>query len=358
MNDNKPLISVIMSVYNEEKYIDESLKSILNQTVKDFELIIVNDCSTDNTKQIIDELAAKDSRIKLIDNEQNMGLTRNLNKALAYARGEYIARMDGDDISMPNRFETQIKYLEEHPDIMLISCNTTTFGEKKLVSDIAGTPEELRCKMLLRPQLAHPGFMMRAKLITEYGFGYDEHFRSAQDYDFAARVTTKLYGDDRETDNSPKENYHNIAVTKEVLLQYRAHAGQVSQTPNLKQFGYADEIRQRLLARIDITLDAEALDAYHHWVLESPADDETYRINKKILQDILRANADKQDPLYDCKILKKTLWKQYFVWMLRAGGVSKIVMIAGVRINLYASFVATAIQMIISKKRRNRQGNK
>ena len=102
---NQPLISVIMSTYNDELYIEESLQSILNQTLADFELIIYDDCSSDHTVEKI--RAFQDSRIQLICNEENCGLTKNLNKGLRIAKGKYIARMDGDDISEQTRFEEQ-----------------------------------------------------------------------------------------------------------------------------------------------------------------------------------------------------------------------------------------------------------
>ena len=345
-----PLISVIMSVYNEQEYIEDAIRSILDQTEPDFELIIVDDCSTDDTVKIIEGL--NDDRVILVRNEENCGLTKNLNKALAMTRGEFIARMDGDDISMPDRFRVQVDYLSAHPDIMLISCNTTTFGEQRLVSDISGTPEELKCTMLLRPVLAHPGFMFRRELYEEHGFTYDEHFRSAQDYDFAARVTRQF----------------NIAVTPEVLLQYRAHKGQVSQTPNLKQFGFADEVRTRLLSDLGISLAAHGsdhaagpvadIDVYHKWVLEADASKEDFIECIRILKKILESNT--QTPakggagsnIYDPTTIRKTLWYQYFKWVLRSNGKKHIFSICGFSISKYILLMKTLYRMDLSKQKR------
>ena len=125
MKSGKVLVSVVMSVYNDEQYLKESLDSIFAQTIQDFELIIVDDCSTDRTVEIIENY--HDDRIRLICNSENRGLTRNLNTALEYVQGTYIARMDGDDKSRPERFEKQIAYLEQHPELMLISCRTHMF---------------------------------------------------------------------------------------------------------------------------------------------------------------------------------------------------------------------------------------
>lgn len=332
--ENKPLISVIMSVYNEEKYIKEALESILKQTLGDFEIILIDDKSTDNTVSIIRGI--EDERIHLVENEINQGITVNLNKALCMAQGKYIARMDGDDISKPERFKVQVDYLNAHPEIMLISCNTTTFGEQELISDIHGTPEELKCRMLLRPVLAHPGFMLRRELFEQYGFSYDEHFRSAQDYDFAARVTRK----------------HRIYVVPEVLLMYRAHKGQISQTPSLKQFGYADEIRARLLSELGIELEAKEIDDFHQWILEKSSDTATYDHNYKLLERILSANSQKN--IYDSKVLKKVLHEQYYQWMLRADGYHYVIKNCGLNIGSYFMVGKTAVKMVISKIRRSR----
>ena len=164
MKSGKVLVSVVMSVYNDEQYLKESLDSIFAQTIQNFELIIVDDCSTDRTVEIIENY--HDDRIRLIRNTENRGLTRNLNTALEYVQGTYIARMDGDDKSRPERFEKQIAYLEQHPELMLISCRTHMFGEEDLISQIQGTPKQLQAMMLIRPVLAHPGFMMRRELIS------------------------------------------------------------------------------------------------------------------------------------------------------------------------------------------------
>ena len=105
------MISVIMSVYNDSKYLKDSIDSILNQTFKEFELIIVDDCSTDNSLEIIKEYALKDNRVKIIENNKNLGLAVSLNKAWKEAKYDYIARIDGDDICLLDRFEKQMNYL-------------------------------------------------------------------------------------------------------------------------------------------------------------------------------------------------------------------------------------------------------
>ncbi len=342
-NDNRPLISVIMSVYNEQEYIEDAVKSVLDQTESDFELIIIDDCSTDDTVRIIEGL--NDDRIILVRNEENRGLTKNLNRALEMAKGEYIARMDGDDISEPTRFEKQVSYLKAHPDIMLISCNTVTFGEQKLVSDMGGSPEELRCTMLLRPVLAHPGFMFRSALYREYEYKYDEHFISAQDYDLASRVVSP--------DKDPSKGLK-IGITDDVLIKYRNHKGQVSTVNTGKQFAYACEVRKRLFGQLDMELSESEIEAYNKWVTESDASKDEFLLCMQILNRILQQNKT----IYDTAVLKSVLMKNYFKWILRSNGKHYMWKICGTHPDRYARLFGTGIKMIASRIRRQSHLNR
>lgn len=293
----QPLISVIMSTYNDELYIEESLRSILNQTLADFELIIYDDCSTDHTVEKI--RAFHDPRIQLICNEENCGLTKNLNKGLRIARGKYIARMDGDDISEQTRFERQVAFLEEHPSVYLISCHAQNFGESDLVNRIRGNSEVLRCRMLIRPVYAHPGFMMRRELIEE-GFFYDETFRTAQDYEFAVRAA----------------GTHEIGMVPEILLHYRVHKKQISNTVNDNQVTNADRVRQKQLGQLKITLSGEEQQVYHDWVYErKPQSFEEFLEASALLQRFVTAN--EKTGIYDGRVLEKTLKRLLYTWVIR-----------------------------------------
>ncbi len=286
-----------MSTYNDELYIEESLRSILNQTLADFELIIYDDCSTDHTVEKI--RAFHDPRIQLICNEENCGLTKNLNKGLRIARGKYIARMDGDDISEQTRFERQVAFLEEHPSVYLISCHAQNFGESDLVNRIRGNSEVLRCRMLIRPVFAHPGFMMRRELIEE-GFFYDETFRTAQDYEFAVRAA----------------GTHEIGMVPEILLHYRVHKKQISNTANGNQVTNADRVRQKQLEQLKITLSGEEQQVYHDWVYErKPQSFEEFVEASALLQRFVTAN--EKTGIYDGRVLEKTLKRLLYTWVIR-----------------------------------------
>lgn len=296
--DATPLISVVMSVYNEENYLQEAIDSILKQTVQDFELIVVDDCSTDRTRDILREY--QDPRIHVVWNEENRGLTANLNLAVSLAKGQYIARMDGDDLSHPNRFERELRYLKEHPELKLISCRTETFGKEHLRSDIQGEPEYLRCRMLVRPVLAHPGFLVRGEVFRELGFRYDESFRQAQDYDLAARISRR----------------YAIGICPEILLEYRAHNGQVSSKSGSRQFANADRVRSRLLEELGIQLNEEEWQDYHRLVLEEHTEDKAVYVRVvRILDRIVEQNQERN--IYDPVILKDTLGRMIADWIIR-----------------------------------------
>lgn len=121
-----PTVSVVMSAFNEAAFVRQAIRSILDQTLQDFEIIVVNDASTDETGAILDELAAQDSRIHVLHNTKNLRMAASVNKAMKVARGRYIARMDADDICMPTRFERQVAYLGSHPETVALGTQCIT----------------------------------------------------------------------------------------------------------------------------------------------------------------------------------------------------------------------------------------
>jgi len=187
-----PKISVVMSVYDGEKFLEEAVLSVLNQTYKDFEFIIIDDGSTDSSLKMLRSFEKKDERIKLVSRE-NKGLTRSLNEGIKLAQGEYIARMDGDDISMPKRFEKQIDFLEKNKDIALcgtwainIDENGNEIGEYKTPT----TNKEIRKMILFHNPFIHPSVMMRKEIINNVGL-YNEKIKYAQDYEYWLRIIKK-----------------------------------------------------------------------------------------------------------------------------------------------------------------------
>jgi len=182
-----PKVSVIMSVYNGEKYLKEAVESILNQTFGDFEFIIINDGSTDKSGEILEEYAKKDSRIRLF-HQKNMGLTKSLNRAIKLARGEYIARMDADDISMPERLERQVKFLEQHQEVGVVGCNVTIINQTGNFVKSVRLPNNINLSLRKRNCLVHGSIVFRKEVIEQSG-AYNEKMLYAQDYEMLLRIS-------------------------------------------------------------------------------------------------------------------------------------------------------------------------
>ena len=248
-----PKISVIMPAYNAEQYIGEAMDSILGQTFGDFEFIILNDCSTDGTEEII--LSYDDPRIVYLKNENNLGVAATLNRGLEMARGEYIARMDADDISLPQRFEKQIAYLDAHPEVAVLGTAVETFGDRNQTIGFSQTNEKLKVDLLFGSCFAHPSVIMRTAIIRSLG-GYDREYEGLEDYDLWCRVSEK----------------HALATLSQVLLRYRVHPAQVTQTDNPgKQLRYC-RLQKRIVRQLGIETDDTV---FHAWCNISKGDPDT-----------------------------------------------------------------------------------
>lgn len=180
-----------MCVYNGEAHLKEAIDSILCQTFTDFEYIIVDDGSNDNTPQILANYAQKDSRIRIVRNEINLGLEASLNKGISFARGKYFARQDADDISLPHRFKQQIHYLEKHPQVGAIGTAVELIDSKGNMTGEDHPPtahESLEALFMFNNCMHHSTLMARQHLIEKIG-GYDETKRRAEDYDLWWRLS-------------------------------------------------------------------------------------------------------------------------------------------------------------------------
>lgn len=189
-NSSIPAISVLMSVYNGEKYLKETIDSILNQNFTDFEFIIVNDGSEDNSLKIMKDYLKKDSRIVIINNLKNIGFIKSLNKGLKIAKGKYIARMDSDDISLSERFFIQYEYLESHPDIFLVgsyAINMDESGVKISLFKPPLSPDKIRVKLEETNCLYHNTIMFR----NSGRLFYRLKMKYVEDYDFYTRLITE-----------------------------------------------------------------------------------------------------------------------------------------------------------------------
>jgi glycosyltransferase involved in cell wall biosynthesis len=186
-----PKVSVVMSVFNNESYIREAVDSILNQTFKDFEFIIINDGSTDRTREILSSYT--DERIRLFDQE-NRGLTRSLNRGLSLANGSYIARMDGDDISEPERFAEEVRFLDQNEKMGLVGTFAYRMDEQGRIVSLSKyktTTEEIREDLWADCSFCHPSVMFRKICTDEVGM-YREKVGPSEDYDLWFRITERF----------------------------------------------------------------------------------------------------------------------------------------------------------------------
>jgi len=186
---NNPFVSVIMSAYNAEKYVRQAIESVLNQTYKKFEFIIVDDASTDLTPHILKDFKKKDRRIILIQSKNNSGLTKSLNKALKKARGKYIIRIDADDWAYPQRFGLQVNLMEDHPDVVVSGSHIeicdknlkTKYIRKYRLDDIS-----IRKHLFRYSPFAHPATIWRSDVLKKER--YNEKMTVSQDYELYFRV--------------------------------------------------------------------------------------------------------------------------------------------------------------------------
>ncbi len=236
--EKSPMISVIMSTYNRENYLPVAMESILNQTYTDFEFIIIDDASTDNTAKLLQEYQEKDSRIVVISNPQNLGYNKNLTTGFKLAKGKYLARIDDDDISLPTRFEKQVDFLEKNPDITVVGTFIEIFGNNPMKSWCTLTDwDELAVAMNFYNPICHPSVMIRNSFLKEHHLAYDPEVLYAEEYDLWKNIIF-LGG--------------KLANIPEVLLKYRSHLQNVSQKKDTSkiQTDFANSIRNQLLSRM------------------------------------------------------------------------------------------------------------
>tara|TARA_B100001769_G_C22068609_1_gene575057 strand:+ start:508 stop:1488 length:981 start_codon:yes stop_codon:yes gene_type:complete len=221
MNNNpSPKVSVLMSVYNEEPFLSDAIKSILNQTFKDLEFIIIDDGSTDRSCDIIEKFKANDPRVIFLK-QANQGLVASLNKGLGIAKAPLIARMDADDIALEKRLEKQVNYMNLNPEVLALGTAIRIIDKNNsLIKDVIfpSLKEDLMELMQLDNQIAHPSVLYRKKSVINVG-GYREILQYAEDFDLWLRLS----------EVGPIDNLN------EVLLHYRDHPKNISKVENHSQ---------------------------------------------------------------------------------------------------------------------------
>jgi glycosyltransferase involved in cell wall biosynthesis len=241
---NPPKVTVLMPVYDSEKYLGEAIESILNQTFKDFELLIICDNPSDNIKSTLDHYLQLDGRI-VVHYQERMGLIASLNKGCRLARGLYIARMDADDISLPKRLETQVMFLDSHPEVGVLGSRAQMCVNGHLQPlyplPIPGENGLIKWQLIFSCPMVHPTVMMRRDLLDQVG-GYNSNMKHAEDYDLWRRLSFVT-------------QFSNL---QNVFLYLRKHELSVSHIHQLEQRDTSIKISQLMISEVlgeDIPLD-------------------------------------------------------------------------------------------------------
>jgi len=236
MNKN-PKISVLLPMYNAEAHIQEAVDSILNQSYQNFELIIINDGSTDQSLQKVTTLYGNNKKVRLID-QKNHGLIFTLNKAIALSEGELLARMDADDISFPDRFLKQVQLFESTPDLGICGSSTKNFGFNNDISIKSSNDDELKAQLLISPPFAHPSVMIKKSVLTDNNILYDEEYKHCEDFAFWSDLAQHCI-------------FSNVT---DISLMYRVHENQITNTFSDTVMEAHYKLCSKNLAKINIHL--------------------------------------------------------------------------------------------------------
>lgn len=297
--NKNPVVSVVMSVYNAEKYLDAAIRSILEQTYNNFEFIIINDGSNDRSLEIIKKYKNEDDRIVLISRE-NRGLISSLNEGIVKARGEYIVRMDADDISLPFRIEKQLQVMEHEKDIVVCGSWINIFGENinEKVARYFEYDKQIKANLLVSCCFAHPSVMIRKDAFTNNNILYDERFKNAEDY----HLWTQL---------AKVGKFYNIP---EILLKYRfleTSITRLSDKDCSKRYNVLKDIFKEALKAVDLSINEE--DMKVHFIISDNARIKNNKIELKRIKNyfdkILKASENKQ--VVDLTTLKQVLGRRW-----------------------------------------------
>lgn len=291
-NMKQPLVTVIMPVYNTEKYLRQSIDSILNQTFRDFEYIIIDDCSTDDSLDVINSYS--DIRIKVIKNQKHLGVAASANIGFGLAKGKYIARMDADDTSLPERLLQQYKYMEKHPKVDLCGSRVRLIGSRKIWK-YPFEHERIKCRLLFNSPFAQPSLIFRKSTFVKNNLYYNSSFIRGEDYELWVRSIDKV-------------KCSNIC---KVLLLYR-----MSQKKKRKYFTkngqkWPIEARKKMLSNLGIVTENQVLNIHQQLSLKiPPRKKEDIQEVANHLRNIL--NVNKKNMYFEEELLKLELRFQWF----------------------------------------------
>ncbi|OGX84180.1 glycosyltransferase family 2 protein [Hymenobacter glacialis] len=243
-----PLVSVIIPVFNAGEYLRPAIDSILQQTLQDFELIIVDDCSQDGSLAVARSYQ-DDPRVQVLANEQNQGRSFTDNYGAEHARGKYIAKMDADDIALPHRLQAQVDFMEQHPAVGLTSSFMQCFGESDIVYEYPVSGDAVRSFLLFNMPVANPTAFFRRGLMQEHGLRYDDTIKDTfgEDYEFIARVAQVV-----DIENQP-----------DILLHYRTLPQTLKADVHARRNAKSNQIRERQLRVLGIPFNDRELHVHN-----------------------------------------------------------------------------------------------
>jgi glycosyltransferase involved in cell wall biosynthesis len=291
---SKPLVSVLMPVFNAEAFVSEAVGSILSQTHRSLELIIVDDGCTDATIEKI--RAVKDARIFIIENPKNLGLAASLNKAISHARGNYLARMDADDISLPDRIAIQVNYLEQNPDVSVLGTGMKYFNYSQYKNLFPSDHDSCKAKLLFNVCFGHPSVMFRASVFDQSDVRYKSELKQySEDYELYTRLVDS----------------HRFANLQSLKVRYRTFRPSIkSEAENLRK-NNSMNVRMQMLSRINLFPNHQEKQL-HKFLSES-----TSGIDRVVALDVVAwaeriSNANRTFSYFETQSLNKTLADQTF----------------------------------------------
>lgn len=242
---DQPKVTVLMPVYNGAPYLVEAIQSVLQQTFTDFEFLIIDDGSTDDSAAVIKGF--HDTRIRVFQNRNNRGLVSCLNMGIKLARGEFIARMDADDVCLPERLTMQVAFFEAHQEIGICGTWVELIGKPYgQILRYPSDPNTVKCSHIFGPVLAHPTVMIRREFFDKNKLLYDPSFKHAEDFDLWVRAS----------------EFTSLSNIEKVLLRYRLHPQQVGQRHSDEQNTTAGKVRFAQLCNLGITPTSEELNIH------------------------------------------------------------------------------------------------
>ena len=283
--NNKVLI--LMPVYNAAKYLKEAIESILNQTFEDFEFLIIDDGSTDKSAEIIKTY--NDPRIKFMKNKHNVGLIRTLNKGLKLAESEYIARMDADDISTPDRLQKQVEFMDENPETGICGCKMEVFGYANYICRYPESYEEIKASFIFINSLPHPGVIIRKSFLDKYKLSYSKEYVYCEDYELWTRAV-QLF---------PIRNHPDI------LLKYRSYNNSERESYIIEQRTNSRKVRYNYLGCLDLKLTDKELILIDNIIMNTIESKNEMQQAEDLFEKIKNKNLDLK--IFDDKYLNKII---------------------------------------------------